>query len=454
MNALSKLTGTITVFVSGLFGKSLSDSTKEAKKLSDALEDTSKSGEEASGSLASFDKLEVIGDNNQGGGSSSNSNSIDYNGEIEYSARLLEFLNNIKSFVAENKDGIIAFLWGVAGGIAAIKLGCDGFKALGIGLLITGIVLLIQDVIKFLNDPTFENFGKILTDIGIILFGLAIIIGSIPLAVAAAITLIVGLIITNWDKIKEILGQVGLWIFDNVIKPVGKFFKAGFDTIVSDVKFWLSILNGLFTMIIGIITSPFRVAVDTVKEVFNNLKNAISYIVSGIGKLFTGDLKGALNDFKMAFKSVFGALWSIAKSPINLIIDGINSLIKGINKISFDVPDWVPKIGGKTLGFNIPKIPKLAQGTVIPPRQEFMAILGDQKHGTNIEAPLETIKQANREVMQEFLSSLNGLNNSEREIVLRNLTFVLNLGNSNFQKFIIEALRLSEKETGKQLLVN
>ena len=82
----------------------------------------------------------------------------------------------------------------------------------------------------------------------------------------------------------------------------------------------------------------------------------------------------------------------------------MNWLIDKANKISFTVPGWVPGLGVKHFGVYIPKInelqiPKLAQGAVIPPNREFMAVLGDQKHGTNIEAPLDTIKQAVAEVL-------------------------------------------------------
>ena len=90
------------------------------------------------------------------------------------------------------------------------------------------------------------------------------------------------------------------------------------------------------------------------------------------------------------------------KTPVNAIIGLINGVISGINSISIDIPDWVPfGLGGKRLGFNIPTIPLLAQGAVIPPNAPFMAVLGDQRNGTNIEAPLDTIKQAMREVMGE-----------------------------------------------------
>ena len=75
--------------------------------------------------------------------------------------------------------------------------------------------------------------------------------------------------------------------------------------------------------------------------------------------------------------------------------------------MSFDVPDWVPGIGGSTFGFQLstitaPQIPYLAQGAVIPPNREFLAVLGDQSSGTNVEAPLATIQQAVAAVMQDM----------------------------------------------------
>src|SRR5690606_3186546 len=86
-------------------------------------------------------------------------------------------------------------------------------------------------------------------------------------------------------------------------------------------------------------------------------------IINFITGVFTGNWKKAWEGVKNIFKGIVDTLWSIFKFPLNLIIDGINALIGGLNKIKFDVPDWIPLIGGKKFGFNIPKIPKLAVGT-------------------------------------------------------------------------------------------
>lgn len=121
---------------------------------------------------------------------------------------------------------------------------------------------------------------------------------------------------------------------------------------------------------------------DAINAFFANIKNiwdAIKQIFDGIidfiRGVFTGDWERAWEGVKKIFSGVFNGLIAIAKAPINGIIgilngaiSGINALIGGINKIKIDVPDWVPLLGGKTFGFNIPsisKIPYLAKGGIL-----------------------------------------------------------------------------------------
>lgn len=118
---------------------------------------------------------------------------------------------------------------------------------------------------------------------------------------------------------------------------------------------------------------------------FNGLKTAIKGVYNVFKGVFTGDMKTVLLGFKQIFKGIFDSLWAIAKAPLNLIIRGINSLIRGANKIKFDVPDWVPGIGGKQFGFHISEIPLLAKGGVIS--QPTQAIIGEA--GREAVVPLE-----------------------------------------------------------------
>lgn len=153
--------------------------------------------------------------------------------------------------------------------------------------------------------------------------------------------------------------------------------------------------------------------------VWNGLKLILIGILDFIAGVFTGDWERAWEGVKKIFRGIFDSLIAIAKIPINEIIrltngfvkgfiSGLNLVIKALNKISFKLPDWlehVPgasKFAGKELGFNIktitaPTIPYLATGAVIPPNAPFMAVLGDQKHGTNLEAPEDLLRKIVKE---------------------------------------------------------
>jgi hypothetical protein len=249
-------------------------------------------------------------------------------------------------WIADNKDLILSIMAGITAGLLAWKLGLDAIKALGIGLLIAGIIYTIESLLGYLQDPGWENFGKIIQGIGLAILGVGVIIGSVPLMVAGAIVLIIGTIVKYWEQIKA-------------------FFQKGIDWLESKSdwihKMFGDTIGDLYDFIVDILQ-------DTLNS-FDGLFNGIKTIFDGIIKLvkgvFTGDWKTAWEGLKQITKGVFDSLWAIAKWPLNMIISGLNTLIKGANRIHFNVPDWVPGIGGKQFGFNIPQIPKLAKGTIL-----------------------------------------------------------------------------------------
>lgn len=169
-------------------------------------------------------------------------------------------------------------------------------------------------------------------------------------------------------------------------------------------------------------------------------------------------MEKAWQGVKKIFKGVWDALVDIAKTPINLIIglingltgaveDAINWIIDGINELSFTTPDWLPgDLGGQTFGFDlsqidIPEIPKLAQGAVIPPNSEFLAVLGDQKRGTNIEAPLDTITQA----VLQALVSYGGAGGNQKISV----TIPLTLNGKTITQIVIDDINDYIKRNGR-----
>lgn len=249
-------------------------------------------------------------------------------------------------WIVDNKDLILAVITGIGAGILAWKLGLEGIKALGIGILLAGIVYTIESLLEYLQDPSWENFGKIIQGIGLIILGLGIIIGNVPLIVAGAIVLIIGTIVKYWEQIKAFFQKGIDWLRDKsdwVHKMFGDNIGDLYDFIVDILQDTLNSFDGLF---------------KGIKTIFDG----IIKLVKGV---FTGDWKTAWEGLKQIVKGVFDSLWAIAKWPLNMIISGLNTLIRGANRIKFDTPSWIPFIGGKQFSFNIPEIPKLAKGTIL-----------------------------------------------------------------------------------------
>ena len=198
-------------------------------------------------------------------------------------------------------------------------------------------------------------------------------------------------------------------IYNNVIAPIISWIVDTFGPMITTA------VNNIFNTVSTIVAS----VIDIVNGIITVLRGIIQFITG----VFSGDWEKAWEGIKKVFEGIWDTLVSVVKAPINIIISlinglvsgvcsGINTVIKALNNLSFDVPDWVPGFGGKKFGFNLslvtaPKIPKLATGAVIPPNREFLAVLGDQKRGTNIEAPLDTIVEAFQRVQNNGGNDIN-----------------------------------------------
>lgn len=171
------------------------------------------------------------------------------------------------------------------------------------------------------------------------------------------------------------------------------------------------VLDAAKTVILSTVTKAMEIAQAALNLVMN--MNPISLVIlaiaglvaifitaykkcdwfrDGVNKAFE-KIKNAVISVKETFSNVFGVLWDIAKKPLNFLIKGINALTKGLNKINFDVPDWVPGIGGKKLGFNIPEIPMLAQGGYVSANNPTLAMIGDNARYGEIVAPENKLNQ-------------------------------------------------------------
>lgn len=195
------------------------------------------------------------------------------------------------------------------------------------------------------------------------------------------------------DGIFSIAENIGSWLMENVVNPFVDGFKDAFgihspSTLMSEFGVFImqGLINGIESLVIDLTLSINRIK-ESVVNIFKEVKESVIAIWDEI-------VKGVKN----AVNGIIGVI----NGMISGIVSGINNMISALNKLEFDVPDWVPEIGGKTFGLNIskieaPQIPYLATGAVIPPNAPFMAMLGDQRNGRNLEAPEDLIRQIVRE---------------------------------------------------------
>lgn len=198
------------------------------------------------------------------------------------------------------------------------------------------------------------------------------------------------------------------------IEGIFSGLKGVIGSVIDGIRDWLNGLldwidkktNGklkpLITGIKAIVTAVFGNIKQTVGNIIDDIKTIFSGLIKFISGVFSGDFDKAWEGIKDIFKGIWNTIIDLLNGAINIIIKGLNWLIKQMNKISFDVPSWVPFVGGKSIGVNIDYIsenvlPRLAKGAVIPANDEFLAVLGDQTHGNNIEAPEGLIRKIVRE---------------------------------------------------------
>lgn len=169
-----------------------------------------------------------------------------------------------------------------------------------------------------------------------------------PLGIIIAVAAAIALLYKNWDTVKAWLVNFG-----NTVNQIWTSFSNMVGNAITAIgqKFPLlgAYLQGWWESI--------QAAVDNVKAIFQN-------IIDFISNVFSGNWSAAWQNIVNIFGNLFGMIVNLAKAPINGVISAINWVLSKINSISVTIPDWVPGVGGKTLGFNIPTIPQLAEGGV------------------------------------------------------------------------------------------
>lgn len=301
-------------------------------------------------------------------------------------------LETIGAWFAENPTVIIAVasalgIMAAALGIAAIAQWAMNSALLanpitwiivGITALVAAIIWLImnwQSVVDFLSDvfgPAIEAVGAVFTwlwenalkpVVDAIAMAFTWLYETILVPVFQGVMLYVGIWAAIFaflyeNVIKPVFGFIGqmfTWLYENVVKPI-----------IGNIVATIDALGKIFTWLYQ----------NMVKPTFDNIGAAFKFIWENVIKPVVGFITGAIENIGKVVSTVFGAIGGFIKSvfdgivgiirgPVNAVIGFINTLIDGLNKIKINIPDWVPEWGGKSIGFNLARIPMLADGGTI-----------------------------------------------------------------------------------------
>lgn len=310
-------------------------------------------------------------------------------------------------------------------GIALTAIGLillfNGYWKWGVGFIIAGASALAVSIVAVESGNATEQAEQMLLDIMLVAGSAMLALGIILLLVGQITPLSIGLVVAGAGSLA---GAVAINP-QAVGETIKNFFQenAGLIVGVSIALIVLGIIL-LFTgvgipLAIGLIVAGggalaatvalnWNFIVDKVKEVWQKVK---SFWNTYIAPIFTAKWWADLG------KKAINGLLGVIESGLNWIIDKINVFIGGLSKIVGKVGDVIG------VDWSIPKIPRvsiprLAQGAVIPPNREFLAVLGDQKQGTNIETPESLL----REIYAEGNAETNALLQQLIQVMQKGMT--------------------------------
>lgn len=342
---------------------------------------------------------------------------------IENKDKFVEAINNTLEPIEKVAQSIETFLQNVADKLTEFydQHVHPFFQGIGDGLTeIVGTILdtyneyvvpildaLAQKVDAVLNGPVGDAIDQLLNVLGKVMDLLTLLWNEVlvPLIdwivsnILPILALVVGGIISHMLNLVGIVAQVAA----EILKVLGKI-----------IDFLVGAFKNDWVESFGIIGIYMKQWAKDIKSFIEGIKRMFNGIIEFFSGMFYLDLNRAMNGLKEMFGGAWQAMAAVVKTPINTIISFMNALLyaaqkmqngfaSAMNHMNIDLPGWLEDLTGySSIGFNIPywnapTIPYLAKGAVIPPNKEFMAVLGDQKSGNNIEAPEALIRKIVRE---------------------------------------------------------
>ena len=405
---------------------------------------------------------------------------------VVQSPEFQEWLNNCSDKFREISEKIASIDWQPL---------VDALFQIGqnIGTLALDILSGLVDIFKWLaeNPIVAEIILGIAIAIGVLSTAFSVITGVVgafkiamdllnisllPLiGIIAAIIAVIALIVVaimNWDTITQALANTWEWIkqkAQEIWNAIAEFFTNLWNQICNTAKsIWNTIKDffiNVWTSISDFFSNIWNGIKNVATTVWNGIKTGISNVINGIKNTISNVLNSIKtiwnniwNGLKNTVTNIFNGIWNFIKGIINSIlggiegmangvINGINWVIRALNNLSFDVPDWVPGIGGSRWGFNISELsqvslPRLAKGAVLKiPTIAEMAEYPGASTNPEIVTPQNIMEETFDRVLSRYQD-----NTSSQPIYL-----TVNVGNTKLGQILLDDLRGMKRRSGKNL---
>jgi len=454
---LAKLTAVVSVFINSMFGKTASQADASAKALynqASATEAAGDAAEKAKKQLSGLDEMNRWESNDSsgggGGGSSGIAPKFDLSDQVDTGkiGKIAAVVRELSPYVAAvaagfavwkigkkflgnlskakqlalavagavlmainvvdmlkngiNFDNLTGYIIGAAAAVTGLGL---AFGVLGgaITAIVAGLVLLgvsIRDVIK--NGFNSKNLTAITVALLTIGGAIAIITGAwIPLLIAAIAAVVVW-IVAKWTAIKDWISKTISSIdaaFEQHLANVEAGVAAAVDWVIEKwtaVKDWFrglweKVASGASSAWEGI-KNAFKSVPEWFQSKFRDAWQKVKDVFSTGGRIWSGIKEGIENTFRAVVNAIIRGMNTIIAMPFNKI----NSMLNTIRNAHFLGISPFQNLWGVN-PLPVPQIPMLARGAVIPANRQFLAVLGDQRNGNNLEAPESLLRQIVRE---------------------------------------------------------
>jgi phage-related protein len=455
---LTSVLSTVSQFTQALFGKGSStkataQQTTAVTGLGNALKKTGKEAQKATGSLAGFDEINQLADPSSTGGGSDAAGASDESLPLSVAGQVGSIIQNIDKKIQELANTFKEYLKPLIPYVEDLKNSFIHLKN-SLGDLITDkkVGAFFGDLLSNAIKSALRNFA-----------------GSMDV-LSGSIDIFVGLLNGNWSKAWEgaktvIGGFAKIWVsllyplFPSLAEKIDQMnqifayywpqMEEKIRTVFTNIK---TLTVSAAQYVYDSVTTKWGDLISTTAAKWDGLKSTISSkwdsVISLVNGAFKSKWDSAWSGISNGFPSIFDGLYHAVKTPLNWIIDAVNTLISGLNKINIKAPDWVPGLGGKSFGIDIPKIPKLAKGGIT--NGPTLAMIGDNPGGQEVVSPLDKLSDIISSAVGTAVMSAMQFSKPQGS----GGDIILNIDGRTFGRIIKPFIDMENKRVGTNIMLN